>query len=117
MNPRTKKILLGLLLPDLVLGILFISLKPYLDGIKKEDEDNAIIMLALILLMTFSATATAYFFKGLEFKGRQDKLLVWLNVLPFVGFIILYPQFNVLILALLVCPLLGFWFGKRYFDL
>jgi hypothetical protein len=117
MKNEKLRIAAGLFLPSGALFFLYFLFKSFFDKLSAEDESNAWLMLVIINLIVASGVVTAYFFKGIAFKKNRDKLLVWANVWPFILFIVFFPQFKVIIPAVIIGPILGFWFGKRYFNL
>lgn len=115
---RTSRIAIGLFVPSVLFSIGLALSYSYLSALEAINPFSVIVMLIFIVTSVASGTFTAYFFKGLSFKPKQDILFVYLNALPWVAFIILFfNNFWILILPIIITPILGYWFGKRYFSL
>lgn len=115
---RNKRIAAGLLIPSLTASLILALTYPAVSDMKAIDPRAVLVMLAFIVTSVMSAAFTAYFFKGLTFKPKQDIWFVYLNTYPWLVFLILYfDRFWILTIPFLITPLLGYWFGKRYFSL
>lgn len=115
---RSTRIAVGLLVPSALAIVAIAASYSYIKNLEQINPLIVLVMLAFILSSVASSAFTAYFFKGLTFNRKTDLLLVYLNAAPWVVFILLFPaKFWIMFFPITITPILGYWFGKRYFSL
>lgn len=115
---RNTRIAAGLLIPSIIASAILGFIYPTISVMQTVDPMTVLLMLGFIVTSVASSTFTAYFYKGLTFPKKLDLILVYLNIYPWIAFIVLFfDRFYILIFPLLFTPLLGYWFGKRYSTL
>lgn len=123
---RNTRIAIGLLFPFVAASIILVLVYSSIKAMEEIDSRAVLVMLGFIVSSVASGTFTAYFFKDITFKKivfwnfslRPDIWLIYLNALPWAVFIYLFSSnYWILAFPLFFTPLLGYWFGKRYFSL
>ena len=113
---RTSTLLAGLLAPLIVYLLVFLLLRGFLNNLQAENPVFVLLILAGNLFMVCTGILIAYIYKGLVFKGTADRLLVLLSGTPVLVFISFYPAFFIFSVFFIFCPILGYWFAKRFWN-
>lgn len=115
---RDLRIALGLLVPSLLALLILGLVYPGVNALDTIDSMIVLVMLGFILTSVASSAFSAYVFRGLVFKRKTDLWLIYANTYPWILFIVLFAdKFWILSIPLIFTPVLGYWFGKRFFAL
>lgn len=113
---RTSKLIAGVMAPTVVYLLVYLLLRGFLNNLQAENPVFVLLILAGNLLMVSTGILIAYIFKGITFKGTADRLLVLLSGAPILVFVSFYPAFFIFSVFFIFCPILGYWFAKRFWN-
>ncbi len=110
---ETKAYLKATAVSALVNLVIALILFDYINTIEAYDSFNALIILFFVILFVLTGFVFSLFVKRKKMNRKRAILLAIIANIPYLLLLTFFTNFLPLFPLMIICPIIGLWFGRR----